>query len=330
MKNQTISVIIPVYNVKEYLDTCLDSVKAQTYSELEVILVDDGSVDGSAELCDRYAMQDSRFRVIHQENAGASKARNRGIEEATGNYIAFLDSDDWLEPDAYETLQHLLERENADVAFGLGERMYRRELNEEPDGETVVLTGKEILDTYILDEVRHPHMQKALWDKLYRREIIGELRLPEEIVTGEDGVFNTKVFCRAGKVAFVSQIIYHYRDKRPGNISGTRVTDRIFQDRIPAMLEQIEDLKRADRPELARYKILAFYRELQRLYWKTWCSANPRKKHIMKELYGYFRSRKKEIRESCRYEGATLGYRLKMESFLVSPVFYCLYMKLKG
>ncbi len=330
MENRTVSVIIPVYNVKEYLDTCISSVKAQTYTDLEVILIDDGSADGSAELCDGYAAGDSRFKVIHQENAGASKARNRGLSAASGAYVAFLDSDDWLEPDAYETLTDLLERENTDVAFGLGERVYRTELNRKPDGKITVLEEKEILDAYILDEIQYPPMQKALWDKLYRRELIGELRLPESIVTGEDGVFNTKIFCRAKKAAFIGKIIYHYRDERPGNISSTRVTDRIFKDRIPAMLQQIEDLKQAGRPELARYKILAFYRELQRLYWKTCCSGNPQKKRIMRELLAYFRGRKKEIRESFRYEGASFGYRLKMESFLVSPVFYCLYMKWKG
>lgn len=329
MTEQRISVIIPIYNVADYLTDCLESVKAQTCRDLEILLIDDGSTDGSGKICDRYALEDSRFRVIHQKNSGASAARNRGIEEAKGNYIAFLDSDDWLEPDAYETLYRLAEQEKADIAFGLGERMYRKELNIMPDGKVTVLHGEEILDTYMRDEIKHPYIQKALWDKLFKREIIGDIRLPETIIMGEDGVFNTKVFCRAKRVAFISRIIYHYRDERPGNISGIRVTDRIFKDRIPAMLEQIEDLKQAGRDDLARYKTLAFYRELQRLYYRTYTSENPRKKQIMKELYSYFRGRRKEVRESCRYEGASVGYRLKMESFPMSLVFYCIYMKLK-
>lgn len=328
MENSMISVIIPIYNVKEYLVNCLDSVKTQTYTKLEVLLIDDGSTDGSEDICERYAKEDSRFRVIHQANSGASAARNRGIEEAVGGYIAFLDSDDWLEPDAYETLYRLAEQENADVVYGLGERVYRKELNIVPDGRVKVLEGEEILDTYMRDDIKYPYIQKALWDKLFKREIIGELRLPDSIITGEDGVFNTKVFCRSQRVAFVSRIIYHYRDERPGNISSTKITDRIFIDRIPAMLEQIEDLKQVGRLDLARYKTLAFYRELQRLYYKTYRSSNPRKEQIMKELYAFFKNRKKEVRESCHYEGASIGYRLKMESFFINPKIYCMYAKI--
>ena len=324
-----ISVIIPVYNVIEYLDNCLQSVKLQTMNELEVILVDDGSMDGSEKLCDRYAKEDPRFRVIHQKNAGASAARNRGIEAARGECIAFLDSDDWLEPDAYETLYRLMECEKADIVFGLGERLYRKELNETSNGETVILQGKEILDTYMRDEIKHPYIQKALWDKLYRREVIGNLRLPENIIMGEDGVFNTKVFCRASKVAFISKVIYHYRDERPGNVSSTRITDRIFADRIPAMLEQIDDLCKVERSDLARYKTLAFYRELQRLYWKTYNSNNPNKKQIMEQLFDYIKRNKEEVRKSYSYEGASCGYRVKMEIFLVCPFVFCLYMKVK-
>lgn len=329
MEKILVSVIVPIYNVKDYLETCLDSIKGQTLRELEVILVDDGSSDGSEKICDRYAEEDRRFRVIHQPNSGAAAARNHGLQEARGQYIVFQDSDDILEPDAYETLYNLARKENADIAFGLIERMFRKELNEVATGEVIILCEDEILDTYIRDEIRHPYIQKSLCDKLYRKEIIEDLRLPEKIVTGEDGYFNTKALCRAKKVAYISKVIYHYRDKREGNISSTWITNRIFIDRIPAMLEQIEDLKRVDRKDLARYKTLTFYRELQRLYYRTYTSGNPRKKQIMEELRTYFKGRKTEVRESYHYEGASLGYRLKMESFLITPVFYCMYMKLR-
>lgn len=329
MTKPLISVIIPVYNVIEYLEQCLQSVQKQTYTNLEILLVDDGSSDGSERICDAYAEADSRFRVIHQKNAGASTARNRGMDEATGEFLAFLDSDDWLEPDAYECLQKTQEREQADIVWALGKRMFRTELNVKPKETCTVLEGKDILDTYILDERKDPPVQKALWDKLYRRSVIGELRLPERIITGEDGVFNTKVFCRAKKAVFLSHVIYHYRDERPGNISGTRITDRIFADRIPAMTEQIADLEAVGRTDLARDRILAFYRELQRLYYKTWCSSNPRKKEILKELKAYYKGEKQRIRQSYHYPRASIGYRIKTESFLYVPLLYCIYMKQK-
>ena len=108
MRNDKISVIIAIYNVAEYLEQCLESVRHQTYKNLEIICVDDGSVDGSAEICDRYAVADSRFIVIHKENGGECSARNFGLNICSGSYISFIDGDDWLEPRMYERLLELI------------------------------------------------------------------------------------------------------------------------------------------------------------------------------------------------------------------------------
>ena len=112
---ELISVIIPIYNVEAYLDECIASVIAQTYSNLEIILVDDGSPDNCPQMCDEWAAKDSRIRVIHKENGGLSDARNAGIDIATGEYIAFVDSDDWIEPEMYEIMLAALKNENADI-----------------------------------------------------------------------------------------------------------------------------------------------------------------------------------------------------------------------
>ena len=113
-----ISIIIPVYKTEPYLRKCVDSVLAQTYTNLEVILVDDGSPDDCGKICDEYAAKDSRVKVIHKENGGLSSARNCGLDVATGKYIGFVDSDDWIDPDMYETLLGLLLRYDADIAEG--------------------------------------------------------------------------------------------------------------------------------------------------------------------------------------------------------------------
>ena len=110
---ELISVIIPIYNVEAYLDECIASVIAQTYSNLEIILVDDGSPDNCPQMCDEWAAKDSRIRVIHKENGGLSDARNAGIDIATGEYIAFVDSDDWIVPEMYEKMLAALKTENA-------------------------------------------------------------------------------------------------------------------------------------------------------------------------------------------------------------------------
>ena len=110
-----ISVIIPVYNVEEYIRTCLDSISSQTYSNLEIILVDDGSTDKSPGICDEYQERDSRFRVIHKKNGGQSSARNEALDIAKGEYVSFVDSDDWLESDMYEVLINVINETGANI-----------------------------------------------------------------------------------------------------------------------------------------------------------------------------------------------------------------------
>ena len=116
MEEGKISVIVPIYKVENYLNRCVESIRKQTYRNLEIILVDDGSPDACGEMCDRYAQEDSRIRVIHKENGGLSDARNAGIEVAAGEYIAFIDSDDWIDDKMYEVLYHTLLKYDADIA----------------------------------------------------------------------------------------------------------------------------------------------------------------------------------------------------------------------
>ena len=118
MSKPLISVIVPVYNVEKYLGKCVDSILAQTYENLEIILVEDGTRDGCGAICDAYAAKDPRVRVIHKENGGLSSARNAGMDIARGEYFGFVDSDDWIEPETYETLLNLAEKYNADLVSG--------------------------------------------------------------------------------------------------------------------------------------------------------------------------------------------------------------------
>ena len=116
MDEKLVSVIIPAYNIEDYIGRCLDSIISQTYKNLEIIVVDDGSRDYTGEILDNYAKKDRRIKVIHKENGGVSSARNKGIEAAEGDYIGFIDGDDLIEPEMYKTLVDLLEEENADIA----------------------------------------------------------------------------------------------------------------------------------------------------------------------------------------------------------------------
>ena len=123
--NQTVSVIVPVYNVAQYLPQCVDSILSQDYADLEVLLIDDGSTDASGEICDQYAAQDSRVRVIHQKNGGAAAAKNAGLRAASGDYLTFVDSDDYLEPNAYGFLMKTLLETGADAVQGSFREVYR-------------------------------------------------------------------------------------------------------------------------------------------------------------------------------------------------------------
>lgn len=314
-----ISVIIPIYNVKEYLSKCLDSLKNQTYPDFEALLVDDGSTDGSEKICDEYAKEDNRFVVIHKQNSGVSDARNIALERAKGKYITFLDSDDWLEPNAYEVLYSHMEKHNPDVVFGVCERIYRQYFDNEPDHSVQIIENEDVLTSYIKPDYK-PHILKALWDKLYTKEIIGDVRFKPG--HHRDGTFNTEVLSKAKKVIFAGELIYHYRDERPGSISNTGITERIFTDKIPVLTEQIEVLEHVGRKDLAERQRVMFYSEMLAYYVKIYKSSVDEKKEFMERIGKLLMSDKKKIKESFVSSYATNSYKCKMRLFLLSPSLY--------
>ena len=161
-----LSIVIPVYNVERYLGECLDSVLAQTFGDYEVIVVNDGSTDGSAALAEDFARRDPRFRLVHQENGGLSKARNTGIDVATGEYMAFLDSDDALPPDAYELLVGTLDRTGSDFATG---NVYRFTRFATHQSRFLARTFTETrLKTHVTKH-RPLLADRTAWNKLFRR-----------------------------------------------------------------------------------------------------------------------------------------------------------------
>lgn len=250
-QNVKISVIVPVYNVEAYLPRCIDSILAQTYRNLEIILVDDGTKDNCDKICDKYAAQDSRVRVIHKPNGGLSSARNAGIDVATGEYLAFVDSDDWIEPDTYEHLLSAALRYDVklvcagryDVDSATGEK--RKGLC--PPREEVV-TGKEMARRIFLWE----NMDSASWDKLYHRSLFREIRFPLGKIV-EDVPIMYLIALDAGKVAMCDKPVYNYYH-RPGSITTARISEKTFH--FAGHTEILYDYIRENVPELqqeARY-----------------------------------------------------------------------------
>ena len=220
-----ISVIIPVYKVESYLHKCVDSVLNQTYSNLEVILVDDGSPDNCGAICDDYARQDPRVKVIHKQNGGLSSARNAGLDIAAGDYIGFVDSDDWMEPDAYEAML------NAAVRHGVKLVCAGRLDEEEETGVTTqglcpekeeVVSGKELVRRIFLWD----HLDSAAWDKLYARELFQQIRYPFGKVM-EDLPTTYRIALLAGKAALLPKRIYHYLH-RGGSITTASLSEKTF------------------------------------------------------------------------------------------------------
>ena len=197
-----ISIIIPIYNCESYLFACLDSVQKQTFSDFEAILINDGSTDGSEEICQRYVQTDSRFRLISIPNRGAAGARNVGLEAAAGEYIAFTDSDDWLEPDYLEYLYDGLDRTGADIYFC----DYDIDGRAEHGWQDAVFTGGQALCELIAGGCcnRTPN-------KIYRRSVVSGILFPEGRNLCEDAVWTSQVLERASVVARGSAAKYHIR-----------------------------------------------------------------------------------------------------------------------
>lgn len=178
-----ISIIVPIYNVEQYLPKCLDSIINQTYKNLEIILVDDGSTDNSGMICDEYAKKDERFRVIHQQNAGVSFARNVGLKNCTGNYIGFVDPDDYISKDMYEILYNTLINNNSSISMCDYSLYYDSDIEFSITGETVKYNNIEAMQQLVLNKDITSH----LWNKLYKKELFDGISFPNNKIYEDVG-----------------------------------------------------------------------------------------------------------------------------------------------
>ncbi len=207
MNNNKISVIVPVYKTETYLDRCIENIVNQTYNNLEIILVDDGSPDNCPEICDNWAARDSRIKVIHKENGGVSSARNAGLDAATGDYIGFVDGDDYPDSDMYSYLLSGFD-DAIDIVRCTYRKIYENETVEEiaNSGETAVKSSADFLNDLLLDN----SINSNCWCKLYRRSVIGDVHFPLNIAIGEDHLFNYQVIKNSRKIMLCSCSKYNY------------------------------------------------------------------------------------------------------------------------
>lgn len=298
-----ISIIVPIYNVEKYLDRCMQSLLGQTLKDIEIIMVDDGSPDNCPKLCDEYEKTDSRVKVIHKKNGGLGYARNSGLDVASGEYVAFVDSDDFIEDSMYAKLYNAAVKENADVAycnhFIFHTATGRLEKPYAPVEKSITFRGSEVVDEVMKNMIasapetsteRKYYM--SVWRGIFRRSVIGDLRFESERdYLSEDIIYQVAVLQRVSAVTFIHDRLYYYRENE------ISLTHAYRKDRVE--------------------KSIALYERLN----DAVCNATAKSSdewsiRLMKLLYGYFRfslfsnisaveAKKRDLKEdfikSCNY-----------------------------
>lgn len=227
--NPLISVIVPVYNVENYLDRCVESIVNQTYTNLEIILVDDGSPDNCPMMCNDWEKRDSRIKVIHKENGGVSSARNRGLDVAKGDYIAFVDSDDYLEKEAIKIFFYSISCNDYDICIcNVNNVNHNGEIIDSTEYGRCELFREEILPTFLEATVFDSY---SVWDKLYKTDLIrkNNLLFDEEKRLGEDYSFNYLCFKESTKIIAITDALYNYFQGHEGSITDGMTYDKAMR-----------------------------------------------------------------------------------------------------
>lgn len=322
-ENPVISVIVTAYNVENYLRQCLDSLLVQTFPSIEFIVVDDGSTDGSGEICEEYALKDERIQVIHRPNGGPSAARNAGIEIAHGEYIGYVDGDDWIEPEMYERMYEACREYGAQIAICSYRHHGEGAEEMHPTGDRLELSREQALELYIMGDPQY-HIYHAVWSKLFERSIVQDLRFREGHQS-EDIMYTTCALGKTEKCVFLDSLYYNYRTDRNGSIMNTRLEERRFDDEIPFTREQIAYLRGLGMEELSDKASYQFYRRLLFYYIDF---RERRMKQAAKRIISFLRSEKAKLRMIYRKDYVAKGDRVRMKVALALPEIYYLLVKL--
>lgn len=305
-----ISVIVPVYNVEKYLKRCVDSILNQTYKNLEIILVDDGSPDRCGKICDEYAVKDNRVKVIHKENGGLSDARNTGIDVAKGKYISFIDSDDYVENEYVELLYTALINDRTDMAIGSHKVIYEEgAVLEKATKEKSVLQPEEVLNRILYDN----GIDLSAWAKLYKSQLFADIRFPKDRLF-EDAATTYKLVDKSKNISIISKSTYNYVIRK-NSITGENFSEKKM-DLIMSTQEMCDYIK-AKYPRLEK----ACDRRLMYAYLSTLSQLAisktkfPNEKNI---LMNYIKKNKKNIlkdkkvpqRDKVGVLSASLGFKV--------------------
>ena len=307
-----ISVIIPIYNSEYYLKKCIESVINQTYKNLEIILVNDGSTDKSSYICNEYMMKDDRIKVINKENSGVSDSRNHGISASTGEYIAFLDSDDWIDSNLYNVLYNLIIKNNSDISVC----NFKRVNNEE---EKLKFSSNEFIYNNIeaIEEIygeRYIQFIGVVWNKLYKRELFSELRFPKGRIH-EDEYISPLLMFKAKKIVYTDRELIYYR-KTLNSIMNTKFNVKRL-DYLYVLRERNKFFKENNLSELYQKGIQTEIQKNIEYYYNVNESIIDNKYEIMLEL-------KRNLKNVVKNIDFNLPFNIKMKIivFKISPSIY--------
>ena len=296
MEKHLISIIIPAYNAQATLERCINSLLAQTYPNIELILINDGSADRTGEILDGFALRDARIHVVHTSNRGVSAARNTGLSLAKGEYIGFVDADDWAEPEMFAHLLHWIQEEQADISV-CGWHKETSEISNVciPTDKLVVLSGAEAYAAALLPD----GFKGFLPNKLFRSELIGKtagaLRMDENISVCEDLLFICRCFCHVSTVVFNPTPYYHYSESPNGLTSSPFTLGRAT---LLDACRQIADLTRGFYPALTRFTENTYlnniaYVSLLAMHARTeWRLPRADRHRLLRGLFHYINNRR--------------------------------------
>ena len=323
MKEPLVSVIVPVYNVEKYLRQCLNSIVNQTYQNLEIILIDDGSPDDSGMICDEYAAKDERIRVFHQKNAGLSAARNSGLNTMSGEYVIFVDSDDWIVPHAVERMLTVFNSTDADLLI-YNFKMVYEEGNTNPHRSNSPIKDEILTRSQLLEKLMEP----GEWyfciacNKLYKKEIFRELRFPVGYIHEDEAIMH-RVISECKKITTLSEALYCYRQV-PGSIMGKGRTIR-STDKLTALADRICFAYKngwLEYGDWTAYRYSHFFLELYFAFQKD--DTNEK----------YFYRMKKSLRIALAYilraRRVPIAHKVYLPLILVSPKLCLWFIKVKN
>ena len=310
--NELISIIIPVYNIEKYIHRCIQSIINQTYRNIEIIIVDDGSTDNSGTVCDELAKADNRIFVYHKQNGGAADARNYGLEKATGSYIGFVDGDDFIHPQMYELLLQTAIQYNADLTACKNVRENEQKFMASRFDEDTIESKVKIIDPF--EAVIRPHeLDICPWNKLYKTSLFEEIKYPAGKMCEDEFVFHHIIFA-AQKIRLLDIPLYYYENREGSVMYG--INEKRIEDGNEALLDRVSFVAENKWTDILPYAIMN-YCDFCIYHYRNLKKNSDEYTKIMERLHDRVRS----ILNS--YKGCSIHIRYRL--FAISPTMYGIY-----